>query len=109
MKIYMYPGYVSVVSSSAYSPKLFGLIKSLGVELEPAYWNGSLESLPTEPCLVRASSKLPYTWWELAKKCKQLGHFCFYDDAVINDNGESNHEDLLLRAKEFFARCGIGS
>ncbi len=107
MKIYLFPDYVTIGSSSIFSQELFGLINELDIELDRVFWDGTLESLPTEPCIVRASTMLSYHWKDLAWKCKQLGHLCFYDGSAIDDDGERNDEAFLPRAKEFFKRCGF--
>jgi hypothetical protein len=104
MKMYLYPGYVSLGSAEEYSPKLFELLRSKGVSLEAPDWNGSIESLPTdERVIVRASTILQYRWKTLAEACQRLGHLVFYDDLLVLPNGDHSREQLLPAAEQFLS------
>lgn len=103
MRVYTYPGYVSLGSAQGGSPKLFRYLeKERGVKFEGHAWHGTLDSLPKKPAMVRASSMMKCDSYDLAKRCAELGHFCFYDDRVILPNGEYVGGDTLIEeAKKF--------
>lgn len=104
MKMYLYPGYVSLASARAYSPRLFEFLENM-VELEAVRWNGSLTSLPTdEPIMVRASSRLPCSLEDLALRCEELGHFVYYDDQLLLTDGSYTREGLIESAQRFLER-----
>ena len=100
----MFPHYVSITSSRSLSEHLFSFLASQGVELEDARWNGDLDSLPTTPSIIRASSMMECGWGELGKKCAELGHFCFYNDAVVLADGNRSRELLIDEANKFLAK-----
>lgn len=103
MRVYTYPGYVSLGSAQGGSPKLFRYLeKERGLKFEGHAWHGTLDSLPKKPAMVRASSMMKCDSYDLAKRCAELGHFCFYDDRVILPNGEYVGGDQLIEeAKKF--------
>lgn len=88
MKVYLFPGYVCLHSAETFSPTIFAHLEQKKIALEEYHWDGTLESLPTKPSLVRASSVMKYGWDALAQKCRELGHFCFYDDQLVGSDLE---------------------
>lgn len=103
MRVYTYPGYVTLGSAQGGSPKLFRYLeKERGVKCEWHPWHGTLDSLPKKPAMVRASSMMKCTYDELAARCAELGHLCFYDDRIILPNGEWIGGDQMIKeAKKF--------
>jgi hypothetical protein len=103
MKIYLYPGYVSLGSSAGGSPRLFRYLENeRKVKLEDMRWHGTLDSLPKNPSMIRASSMMKCESYDLAKKCAELGHFCFYNDQVLLPNGEYVGGDRLIEEAQKF-------
>lgn len=103
MRVYTYPGYVNLDSAQGGSPKLFRYLeKERGLKFEGHAWHGTLESLPKKPAMVRASSVMKCNSYDLAKRCAELGHFCFYDDRVILPNGEYVGGDRMIEEVKKF-------
>lgn len=109
MKIYLFPGYVSISSASASSPNLFRFLKEQKVELVEESWGGDLKSLPTgEPAFIRASSVMHCADLDLAQRCAELGHFCFYDDRILRPDGSYDSATLIEELQKFLERANKG-
>lgn len=105
MRVYTYPGYVNLESAQGGSPRLFGFLEGLGVKFEGYSWHGTVESLPKKPAMIRASSMMGCDSRDLAKRCAELGHFCFYDDRVVLPDGNYVGGDKLIEeAKRFIEK-----
>lgn len=104
MTIYLYPHYVSLTSAARFSPQLFLFFVQQGVGLKEAPWNGDLDSLPSEPSVIRASSMMDCSLQELGQKCAELGHLCFYDDKLVLPNGDTVREGLIEAARKFIEK-----
>lgn len=105
MRVYTYPGYVSLGSAQGGSPKLFRFLeKDCGLKFEGHHWHGTIDSLPKKSAMVRASSMMTCDTYELARRCAELGHFLFYDDRVILPNGEYSGEHLIEEVKKFLEK-----
>lgn len=108
MKVYLYPHYVSLDSASAHSPTLFGYLENVGLQIEPCRWAGTLQSLPTDPAFIRASSVMSCDFPQLIKRCAELGHFCFYDDVGFLPNGEIVKEiQLITEVEKFLSKVNV--
>ncbi len=104
MKVFMFPYYVTLESSAAFSPALFEELERLDVRLEAQWWDGTIEGLPKdEPAIVRASSILDYDWKLLGKFCEEHGHLCFYKDTLVTSTGEQDIRALLGKLSVFLA------
>ena len=104
-KIYLFPGYVSLDSAEEHSPSLFAFLRQKGIEFKRIRWNGEIPDLPTnEKVIVRASTMLSTgeDWKELGAFCARHGHLCFYDDELIDGEGQRQSIDDLTRAAEQF-------
>ncbi len=106
MQVYLYPAYVSLDSIEGESARLFKLLGSQGVELEERNWGGTLESLPKNPSIVRASSMMKCGKREFGRKCAELGHFAFYYDNVVLPTGEYSREDFIPELEKWLAKNG---
>jgi hypothetical protein len=106
MQVYLYPGYVSLDSIEGESTRLFKLLETQGVELEERNWGGTLESLPKNPSIVRASSMMKCGEREFGRKCAELGHFAFYYDSVILADGTYSQKDFIPKLEEWLAKNG---
>jgi len=89
VKVFLFPEYIHLDRVEFGSPTLWQILKEQGIELEEMRWGGTLDSLPKdEPVLVRGSSMMACSWKELAHHCRKPGHFVFYDDQLVQHNGE---------------------
>lgn len=102
VKMLLFPGYVCLGSARCYSHRFFGYLKEEGVEIEAVSWDGDLRSIPTdEEVIVRASTRLCYSFQELAHYCNKYGHLVYYDDRLVTQNGEEGVSSLLDAAAVF--------
>jgi len=102
MRMFLFPAYVCLAAARANSPKVFEILKKMGVEVEEAYWGGTVDSIPTDkPSLVRASSLMSCKESELAQHCGPLRHFVYYDDRYLDINGNYIGADLEQRLTSF--------
>lgn len=104
MKIYFYPGYVSLSSCRVRSPRFFTYLKEKGVELEELNWGGDLDSFPKTPSIIRGSTMMDCNWRSFARKCQELGHFPFYDDQFIMPDGSFSREVLIPELEKFLEK-----
>jgi hypothetical protein len=101
MKMYLFPGYVSLSSVKSSSPNLCSHLEQKKITLEEYHWDGTLSSLPTKPALVRASSVMECKWDALTAACRKLGHFCFYDDQFVGSG-----TDLIAELEKWLEKNG---
>jgi len=104
MRIFLFPYYVDIEWASRRSPKLFKFLSEEHVQLTRVSWRGDIKSLPVTPSIIRASSMSWCKWEELAQRCAELGHFCFYNDFVLMPDGTISSEQLIDEAKKFLER-----
>ncbi|MBI3251496.1 MAG: hypothetical protein HYZ62_01135, partial [Candidatus Andersenbacteria bacterium] len=105
MRMFLYPAYVCLQSAKANSRSLFQALKDLGVEVEAAFWHGTLDSLPDDrPSIIRASSMMSCAGNELAQRCAQLGHFAFYNDSYLSADGTYKSDDLIETLTAFIEK-----
>lgn len=93
----------------SHSRQFVQLIDQHNIELVEVKWKeGRLDELPIEPCIVRASTRLDYSWIKLKEACDRLGHFLFYDDKLIGVDGtECDDPPLVPAAIDFFKRHNL--
>ncbi len=107
MKLLLHPNYVSLESARQYSPRLFSFMQQMNIPLTVVNWDGTRESLPVEPSLVRWSTMITaYPREILAKDCCEMGHFLFFDDRIVEPDGTLKSENLLPSATAFFQKNG---
>ena len=97
MRVYLYPGYVSMRSGfEDEAPRLWQEIQRRGILLEEARWHGGLDSIPTDrPAIVRPSSRMYCTGRELDDFCIKHDLFCLH-----GDNNLQGFIDFLERSPE---------
>ncbi|MSU74998.1 MAG: hypothetical protein EXS55_00555 [Candidatus Magasanikbacteria bacterium] len=113
VKVYLFPGYVSLESIDAAmsSQNLLQFLSDRGVMLDEQHWGGTIDSLPKKdwsegPVMVRASSRMDCAREKLAQVCADNGWFCFYRDEHILADGTADH--AVVRAVEaFLLRHGL--
>lgn len=97
MKIFLYSQYENLGQTAAFSPRLFEFLIDQDIELEEVLWDGYLQSLPeNEPVMVKASEMLWYSWAKLASYCAEQGHFLFFNDAFIDEQGSRLYEEEMI-------------
>ena len=108
VKMFLYPNYVTLQSAQTFSPNLFQFLEEEGVELEEAYWDGTLDGIPKQPAIVRASKKMECSPATFARRCQELGHLPYYDDRLILVNGDESGTRLIESAIRFLEKIGQG-
>jgi len=56
--VYLFPAYVTIGSIEARAKPIYDFFEKKSIELVPKYWDGSIEGLPNNRSLVRASSQM---------------------------------------------------
>ena len=90
--VYLFPAYVTIGSIEARAKPIYDFFEKKSIELVPKYWDGSIEGLPNNRSLVRASSQMYCTRDEFFNACESKGHVGFYECQSL-----SVEEEELLR------------
>ena len=93
VEVYLFPRYVTTASIQADAKPIYDFFQKQSIELTPRYWDGSIEGLPKNPSLVRASSQMYCTREEFYNACKSKGHVGFYECQSLTEE----QEDLLQK------------
>ncbi len=101
MKIDLYTRFIDTDSAFAASPRLASLVSRRGIELTCVEWDGSIESLSTQPCMVQAYDAMRCSIEDLGRRCEDFSHFCFCDDKVIMEDGTTEAFMLLFDFDRF--------
>ncbi len=107
MKMCLFPSYRTRRFAESESPTVFRILEEQGVPIEDEQWMGTIESLPHEPALIRASSMLEFRLEEFARRATALGHFCFYQDHVGMPDGQYRHDVLVSELLKFLEKNGF--
>jgi hypothetical protein len=111
VRMYLFPGYVTVSSARRFSPKFFQWLEEQGVEIVPMGFDDSnLRSIENdEPAIVRASSVMQCSMYQLLAYCNDHGHLLFYNDMCPSmqtdlhmQRGDSDEFAVLVAAAEQF-------
>lgn len=77
--------------------------RSTRIHVYEKLWDGTLESLPAIPALVRYSKKITCSKEDLGAYCHRHGMLCFKRKSILNSEGKFiNSDKLVLALEDFF-------
>ena len=93
--VYLFPAYVTIGSIEARAKPIYDFFEKKSIELVPKYWDGSIEGLPNNRSLVRASSQMYCTRDEFFNACESKGHVGFYECQSLSEEQKQLLEQLI--------------
>jgi|FLOH01.1.fsa_nt_gi hypothetical protein len=100
MKILLFPYYFTKLNFKYHSPRLVQYLLCNNIDVCFEHWGGTVMTLPnSERCLVKFSKTIIKDWPKLVQYCYQIGHLPFYEDHLIDTDGQRQNDLISVVQK----------